>query len=157
HGWTGGTLSRRPSPSGAYRSLSMNLLNSGLPRLALGVLPAVLAACLGKPAASGGLAQVKDADVTSAELQLGVFEGGRTVSSVIEPTADTIIMRSSDPAVRRSALLWKATGIPLAQEAALQRDPLVSAVDLWGFAIQQRNYFTTGGGATAFGPQQPLA
>jgi len=94
--------------------------------------------------------------VSNTELQLANFERGRHFASVIEATADSITMASTDPAIHRRALIWKTTAIPLAHEAALQRDPLLSAIDLWGYAIQQRNYFESGEGAGAFGPQQPM-
>jgi hypothetical protein len=94
---------------------------------------------------------------SATQLQLRSFEMGRTLSMLIEQAADSIRTTSAEPAVQRTALLWKVSGIPLVQEAALRLDPLVAAVDLIAFTIQQLDYFTTGSGHDAFGPEQSIA
>jgi hypothetical protein len=114
-------------------------------------------ACLRAPQQSPGLGAIKDAAITSQELQLRAFELGRRYSAIIEIVADSIQAANPDPVVRRNALLWKSSGIPLAQEAALHSDPVVSAADLWAFSAQQLEYFEHGAGRDAFGVQQPLA
>jgi hypothetical protein len=64
---------------------------------------------------------------------------------------------SSDYAVGRRALLWKADGIPTIYTAALRPDPLAGALDLWVLLYQMQDYFQDGAGKDAFGPQQPIA
>lgn len=95
--------------------------------------------------------------ISTNQLQLRAFEMGRNLSTLIEQAADSILAASADPDVRRSALLWKISGIPLVQEAALRNDPQVAAVDLLAFTVQQLDYLTTGSGRNSFGPQQPIA
>jgi hypothetical protein len=125
-------------------------------RIAVAVGAALaIAACLRAPQQSPGLAAVKDATITSNQLQLRAFELGRRYSAIIEIVADSVQARSADPVVQRNALLWKASGIPLAQEAALHNDPVVAAADLWAFAAQQLEYFEHGAGREAFGELQP--
>lgn len=95
--------------------------------------------------------------VTANQLQLQAFEMGRTLSVIIEQAADSILKESTGPEIRRNALLWKISAIPLVQEAALRNDPQVGAVDLLAFTMQQSDYLATGSGRTSFGPQQPIA
>lgn len=115
------------------------------------------AACLKVPQQSASLAAVKNAAVTATQLQLRVYEAGRRLSSLVEAAADSIAGLAADPLVRRRALLWKTFAIPLVQEASLQNEPVVAAVDLWGFTVQQVDYFERGDGRDAFGPLQPIA
>jgi hypothetical protein len=115
------------------------------------------AACLKVPQQSPSLAAVDNAAVTSTQLQLRTYEAGRRFSFRIEAAADSIAGLTRDPLVRQRALLWKTSAIPLVQEASLQNDPVVAAVDLWAFTIQQVGYFERGDGRDAFGLLQPVA
>src|SRR5262245_13678383 len=93
----------------------------------------------------------------ATELRLRLYELPGQYGAVIEATADQIREESSDPAVRRRALLWKADGIPALYAAALRPDPLAGSIDLWLLLEQQNLYFREGAGKEAFGAQQPLA
>jgi len=116
-----------------------------------------LGACARVPSQSASM-QASPAVVVSAnQLQLQAFEMGRTLSMIIEQAADSIQLASADPAVRRNALLWKISAIPLVQEAALRNDPHVATVDLLAFTIQLSNYLATGSGRASFGSEQPIA
>jgi len=95
--------------------------------------------------------------VSADQLQLQSFEMGRNLATLIERAADSITAASTDPAVRRNALLWKISAIPLVQEAALRNNPHIAGVDLLAFTVQQTEYFTTGAGRNSFGPQQSIA
>ncbi len=117
----------------------------------------VLGACASVPTQSASMQASPNVTVSASRLQLQVFELGRAVSALIEEAADSIEDSSTDPVVRRTALLWKVSGIPLVQEAALRIDPLVAGVDLVALTMQQLDYFTTGAGRDAFGPQQFIA
>ena len=117
----------------------------------------VAAACLKVPEQSGSLAEVEDAAVTSSQLQLRIYETGRRHTLRIEAAADSIAALTSDPLIRRRALLWKASAIPLVQEASLHNDPVIAAVDLFAFTMQQKEYFERGDGRDAFGPLQFVA
>jgi hypothetical protein len=95
--------------------------------------------------------------VGSSQLRLRLYELPPQLDGVVETSADRIRAESSDPAVRRRALLWKADGIPAIYSAALRPDPLAGALDLWALLFQMQDYYTTGAGKDAFGAQQAIA
>jgi len=95
--------------------------------------------------------------VSANQLQLQSFEMGRNLSTILEQAADSIQAVSTDPAVRRNALLLKISAIPLIQEAALRNDPHIASVDLLAFTEQLSDYLTTGSGSASFGAAQPIA
>jgi len=116
-----------------------------------------LAACARVPTQSASMQAAPDVTSSAALIQLQSFETGRAISTIIEQAADSIQATSTDPTVRRNALLWKISAIPLVQEAALRTDPLIAVADLYGFTIQLSAYLTTGSGQTSFGAEQPIA
>jgi hypothetical protein len=116
-----------------------------------------LGACAKVPTQSASMQASPNLLVSASQLQLQCFEAGRTLSTIIEQGADSIRAVSADPVIRRNALLWKISAIPLVQEAALRDDPLVAGIDLITFTLQQSDYFTSEAGREAFGPQQPIA
>jgi hypothetical protein len=116
-----------------------------------------LAACASVPKGSASMQASPEVILTASELQLRAFEMGRNLSARIEGAADAIVAESADPAVRRNALLWKISAIPLVQEAAVRNDPQVAAADLVAYTMQQLDYLTTGSGRSSFGPQQAIA
>ncbi len=120
-------------------------------------LVTVLVGCPHVPTQAGALATVEDPAVTAMQLKLRVFAAGRQVNAIIETAADSIRGKDAAPMVRERALLWKLSAIPAVEEASLDNDPTVAAVDLWAFAVQQRNYFGTGDGRDAFGPSEHIA
>jgi hypothetical protein len=101
--------------------------------------------------------KIGQGSMSATELRLRLYELPGRYGAVIETTADQIREKSSDPAVRRWALLWKADGIPALYAAALRPDPLAGTLDLWLFLEQMNLYFRDGAGKDAFGAQQPLA
>ncbi len=120
-------------------------------------LTTALLGCPHVPTESATLAAVGDPAVTSMQLKLRVYATGRQVTASIETAADSILALASGSFVRDRALLWKLSAMPIVEEATLDNDPIVAAVDLWAFALQQRNYFHTGDGRDAFGPAQRIA
>lgn len=140
-----------------HRPWSERML-SGRCRALIGVvLAGALAGCPKVPVSTGAMEQAPNVNVSADLLQLRVYEAGRDASATIVAAADSIESLSPDPAVRRRALQWKISAVPLAQEASLRNDPLVAGVDLAAFTIQQAQYFETGDGHAAFGPQQTIA
>jgi hypothetical protein len=131
--------------------------------LRLRLLPLVSATALGL----GGCAKVPTQSAsmqatplvvsTAALIQLQAFETGRAISTIIEQAADSIMETATDSAIRRNALLWKISAIPLAQEAALRTDPVIAAADLLAFTIQLSDYLGSGSGSQVFGAEQPIA
>jgi hypothetical protein len=91
------------------------------------------------------------------ELRLRLYEMPPQLGGRIESAADRIRSDSSDPGVRRRALLWKAEGIPAVYVAALRPDPLAGGLDLWVLLYQMTFYFQDGAGKDSFGLQQSIA
>ena len=122
-----------------------------------GMLAALSAACPKVSPNTAAMEQAPNVALTADQLQLRVYEAGREASAVIVAAADSIERAAGDPAVRRRALQWKISAVPLVQEASLRNDPLVAGVDLAAFAVQQAQYFESGDGRDAFGSQQAIA
>lgn len=122
-----------------------------------GVAVLGLCACPKVPTSSAGMQQAPNVDVSADQLQVQTYAMGHVVNGSIERAADSILNASSDPQVRRRAILWKLSATPLVQEASLRNDPLVAVVDLAAFTEQQTAYFTTGEGRQTFGALQPVA
>lgn len=101
--------------------------------------------------------QAAGVTTSGRELRTRNLDLGHHAAAVIESAADSIRAVSSDPDVRANALRWKTYVIPQIREAALRPDPLVAALDLTALFEQLDRYFTTGGGRTLFGDQQPVA
>jgi len=124
---------------------------------AIAVAALAAGACASVPTRSAAMQSSPGIRLSANELQLRDFEMGRSLSTRIAEAADQIIAQSTEPAVRRNAMLWKISAVPLVQEAALRNDPHVAGVDLLAFSIQQVDYFTTGSGRSTFGPAQAIA
>jgi hypothetical protein len=121
------------------------------------IAAAAMTGCARVPTQSASMAASPQVAVSASQLQLQSYEKGRNLSTIIEQAADSIQASSTDPTVRRNALLLKISAIPLIQEAALRNDPHIASVDLWAFTVQLSDYLTTGSGRTSFGDQQPIA
>ena len=74
--------------------------------------------------------------ISATELRLRLYELPQQLGGIVEVAADRIRSGSSDPAIRRRALLWEADGIPALYAAALRPDPLVGGLDLAVFVYQ---------------------
>lgn len=114
-------------------------------------------ACAGGQRQSTLIRQQDSVMASTAELRFEVVELARAVTGEIEAGADGVREVSTDPDVRREALLWKVNAIPQVQTAALQFDPFVAGMDLWTFLAQMRNFFASGEGAVAFGEHAHIA
>ena len=101
--------------------------------------------------------QIGKGTMSATELRMRVDEAADRLGGMLEYAADQIRSKSSDPAVRRRALLWKADGVPALYAAAFRPDPLAGGFDLWVLLVQMELYFTEGAGKTAFGAEQPIA
>lgn len=111
----------------------------------------VLAACGGGPAKPALMAKSTDVVVTVSQLRAMDYDFASRFTASVTGCADEITAASDDTAVRRRALLWKMNAGPAARSAAFHHDPLVALYDLWALTLQQRDYFTDGGGAELFG------
>ena len=114
-------------------------------------------ACVKVPTQTASMQAAPEVASSAALVQLQSFETGRAISTIIEQAADSIMAATTDPVIRRHALLWKISAIPLVQEAALRADPVIAAADQYGFTIQLSDYLTSGSGSHSFGAEQPIA
>jgi hypothetical protein len=80
-----------------------------------------------------------------------------TIPGDIEASADEIMARSEDPALRRQALRWKLEAIPAYYQTLFHANSLVAAMDTVVLAAQIDDYLTTGPGRDRFGVMQPVA
>jgi hypothetical protein len=94
---------------------------------------------------------------TQTELRLKTQHAALPLSGIIEAHADMILADTTDPGVRKSALLWKINGIPAIQQAAFQPDPFLAFLDLWVLSVQMRLFFEEGAGQDALGKWHSLA
>lgn len=104
---------------------------------------------------SGALeTRVPHARLTSSQLRAVLIDFMAQLTSRIEASADEIVARAESPAIHKSALLWKLHAIPAGYQAALRRDALAAAVDLWILCAQMSDLFATGAGKDCFGSSQ---
>ena len=103
------------------------------------------------------LQQKKVFRISATELHIRIQQMAYRFSDVIEEAANQIMAESSDPMVRRNALLWKMNAIPAAYTAVFQSEPLVALLDAWVFAVQMGQYFEAGRGKDAFGEHHTIA
>ena len=129
--------------------------------IVLGVLGASLG-CAGlfwedKPLQTRLMSKVGKTQMTAVELRSRVNELAVRIPGIIEKAADAIRETSTDPQVRRRALVWKIDAVPAVQRVLLQSDPWAAIVDGWVLGFQMLHYYAEEGGAALFGSSQSLA
>jgi hypothetical protein len=90
-------------------------------------------------------------------LRARMYEYSITFAAEVDLAASSIERQTSDPAVRRNALLWKIRAVPEMRKACFRLEPVSGLVDAWTLARQMDQLFSDGAGAGAFGPFQPDA
>ncbi|MDZ4783061.1 MAG: hypothetical protein SGJ19_22680 [Planctomycetia bacterium] len=105
-----------------------------------------------------GLLERQSVDARLSSRQLRVMVNEFTVHFVdrIEVSADQLLANTSDPAIRRNALLWKINGTSACFQAASRPDPLAAYLDVWILNRQMTLYFESATGRQLFGPGQSL-
>ena len=129
------------------------------------IVLAVLGAGLGcarlfwedKPLQTRLMSKVGKTQMTAVELRSRVNELAVRIPGIIEKAADAIRETSTDPQVRRRALVWKIDAVPAVQRVLLQSDPWAAVVDGWVLGFQMLHYYAEEGGAALFGSSQSLA
>jgi len=102
------------------------------------------------------MSKVGKTQVSAVELRSRVNELAIRIPGIIEKAADAIRETSTDPQVRRRALVWKIDAVPAVQRVLLQSDPLTALVDGWVLGFQMLHYYAEEGGAALFGASQSL-
>jgi len=78
-------------------------------------------------------------EISKAELRIRVRALALPFSGMLEEAADSIIVETTDPEIRKLALMWKINGIPAMQAALFQPKPLAALLDAWALTIQTRD------------------
>jgi hypothetical protein len=98
-----------------------------------------------------------EARISSTELSTWIGDAALNSADRIQQGANRIRAATRDPVIRRNALLWKINAIQAGFRAASRRDALSAFADLSALAYQMADFFDTGAGRDAFGPQQSIA
>lgn len=107
-----------------------------------------------KPAAKSTVALGNiSADALRAELSDFSSAAARAIASA----ADEIAVESTDIAIDRNTVLWKARVTPVIMRMAATHDPRQGLVNTWVYCARLHYYFLEGPGKTIFGPYQPVA
>jgi hypothetical protein len=90
-------------------------------------------------------------------LRARMYEYSITFAAEVDLAASSIERQTTDPLVRRNAMLWKIRAVPEMRKACFRLEPVSGLVDAWTLARQMDHLFSDGAGAGAFGPFQPDA
>lgn len=120
---------------------------------------AIGAACVSTnaPERTGLLAEAQNVTVNARQLIMRIDEFTGLWLGAVEFRADTIRAESSDPDVRRAALIWKINASSSMLRATSHSDPLSAFMDAWTLVFQYKDYFESGEGADMFGDHTDLA
>jgi hypothetical protein len=69
-------------------------------------------------------------NVSSRKLRVLLTDYVSQFADRIEQAADEILSQTSDPQIRRNALLWKSNAMTACFRAALRPDPLAAYLDI---------------------------
>jgi len=109
------------------------------------------------PARTGLAATSANVTVDTSRVAMRIDETLGLWLGAVEWRADTIRSESTDPDIRRAALLWKLNASNAMLRATSHNDPLVSFMDAWALVFQFKTYFEDGPGADVFGEHTALA
>jgi hypothetical protein len=90
--------------------------------------------------------------VSSAALRMRLRAEAVPFTGLMEQSADEVAAASSDPAVRRRALVWKINVVPALYRTLFMQQPLLALLDTWALLLQADQYLESGEGKQAFGP-----
>jgi hypothetical protein len=101
--------------------------------------------------------KVDSAGLSLYTLQLNNQAFATRSVSKVELAADSIIQLSTDPEVKKKALIWKIYSAPQLRGILLFSDPYAARYDTWLFCGQVLDYFDGGQGKENFGELQEIA
>jgi hypothetical protein len=124
----------------------------------LAVTVGVSAGCMNVRSTSGLLEQTAPAtNVSSRKLRVLLTDYVPQFADRIEQAADEILSQTSDPQIRRNALLWKSNAISACFCAASRPDPLAAYLDVSILSRQMTQFFEQPSSNAVFGPWQAQA
>jgi hypothetical protein len=110
-----------------------------------------------RPGTALGVHPESDISANTEQIRVRMRALVQPMSSVIVASADQILADTSDPAIRRAALLWKIEAVPALREALFQASPMMGIADAWVLTFQMTDYFEKGPGAKALGETHAIA
>ena len=117
----------------------------------LPVAALLLAACASVPTQSASMRQL-GVEVSSEAIRVRLRSEAIPFTGLMAQAADVVIAESSDPAVRRRALVWKVNVVPALYRTLFTQRPLVALLDTWALLVQAEKYLESPEGRAAFGP-----
>jgi hypothetical protein len=112
---------------------------------------ALLAACATVPTQTKFMEQ-QGITVSSEALRVRLRAEAVPFTGLMEQAADAARDASTDPAVRRRALVWKVNVVPALYRSLFAQRPMVALLDTWALLLQADGYLTSPEGKAAFGP-----
>ena len=103
------------------------------------------------------MAQMEGLEVTPKELRIRSLDYAEYFAVSVEDAATEIVRATSDPEIRRRAILWKVSAVSSMIGAMSQADPLAAIIETTTLTFQMADYFETGAGSDRFGPVQEIA
>jgi len=103
------------------------------------------------------MAQMEGLEVTPKELRIRSLDYAEYFAVTMEDAATEIVWATSDPEIRRRAILWKVSAVSSLIASMSQTDPLAAIIETATFTFQMADYFETGAGSDRFGPVQQIA
>ena len=96
-------------------------------------------------------------EISDLELRLRLTDAFIRFTEDVEECADKIFYNTSDPEIRRAALMWKIYGISAMNKSINMPDPIASFYDAWPLTKQMIDFFESGNGKQVFAEKADLA
>ena len=106
------------------------------------------------PVETESMKGVEGLDTSIRELQTLLYGYSYYFAGEVELATTEIFHNSPDPQVRMAALEWYNNAVPEMTKACFNHDPFVGLAGAAVFAIQVKQYLTTGNGREIFGAHQ---
>jgi len=111
----------------------------------------LLVACATVPTQSEFMKE-QGVKVSSEAIRTRLRSEAIPFTGLMAQAADAASAESSDPAVRRRALVWKVNVVPAMYRTLFNQRPLVALLDTWALLVQAEQYLESPEGKAAFGP-----
>ncbi len=111
----------------------------------------LLVACATVPTQSKYMGE-EGVKVSSESIRMRMRSEAVPFTGLMEQAVDEASAASSDPAVRRRALVWKINVVPAMYRTLFNQRPLVALLDTWALLLQAEQYLESAEGKAAFGP-----
>ena len=120
-------------------------------RPSLPIAALLLVACATVPTQSEFMKE-QGVKVSSEAIRTRLRSEAIPFTGLMAQAADAASAESSDPAVRRRALVWKVNVVPAMYRTLFNQRPLVALLDTWALLVQAEQYLESPEGKAAFGP-----